>query len=212
MSWGRRWLTTLAEGNKVVEGRLTNKQQPTINMSGTMMENDGAGSKQQERWRAMECDSRQQINNQPLMGVAKVDRDTAVKAKTAPVVNGVFRHSVDYGGGRKVGADGRVAVDNRQQCQWQSGNNQLKVMVARGGIDSRGGGDKQRWSTAIDGNWQQDANGQGDHSHASYLLVVVVGSWRRAGGGSGSQVVKESGPNISSCRCESILMLSPHPK
>ncbi len=96
-------------------------------------------------------DERQQtqINNQPLMGVAKVGRDTAVKAKAAPVVNGAFCHCVDHGGGRKVGANGRAAVDSRQQWQQQSGINQLKVTVASGGIDSHGAGGKQRRSTAI---------------------------------------------------------------
>jgi hypothetical protein len=41
----------------------------------------------------------------------------------------------DHGIGRKVGGDGRVAIDNRQQWQRQPGNNQLKVMVTSGGID-----------------------------------------------------------------------------
>jgi hypothetical protein len=76
------------------------------------------------------------------MGVANVGGDTAVKAKAAPTVNRVFRRSVDHSGGRKVGANGRAAVDNRQQWQRQSGNKQLKVTVASGGIDSRGGGGK----------------------------------------------------------------------
>ncbi len=49
------------------------------------------------------------------MGVAKAFGDTAVKAKAAPAVNGVFFRRVDHGGGRKVSTDGRVAVDNRQQ-------------------------------------------------------------------------------------------------
>jgi hypothetical protein len=57
------------------------------------------------------------------MGVANAGRNTAVKAETAPVVNGAFRYCVDHGGGRKVGADSRVGVDNRQHWQWQSGNN-----------------------------------------------------------------------------------------
>ncbi len=44
----------------------------------------------------------------------------------------------------------KMVADNRQQWQWpQSGNNQLKVMVASSGIDSRGGGSEQQWSTAI---------------------------------------------------------------
>jgi hypothetical protein len=117
-----------------------------------MTEDDGAGGGRQERadgnvW--MRDDRGQQINNQALMGVAKAGRDTAVKAKAAPVVHGAFRCRVDYGSGRKVGANVRAAVDNRQQWQQQSGNNQLKVTVASGGIDSRGGGGKQRWSTVI---------------------------------------------------------------
>ncbi len=72
----------------------------------------------------------QQINNQQLMGVAKAEGDTAVKAKAAPAVNGVFCGCVDHGSGGKVGANGRAAVDSRQQWQRQSGNNQLKVTVA----------------------------------------------------------------------------------
>jgi hypothetical protein len=83
------------------------------------------------------------------MGVAKAGRDTAVKAKAALVVNGAFCHCVDHGGGRKVGANGRAAVDSRQQWQRQSSIDQLKVMVASGGIDSHGVGGKQRQSTAI---------------------------------------------------------------
>ena len=73
------------------------------------------------------------------MGVAKAGRHLAVKAKAAPTVNVAFRRRVDHGSGRNVGADGRAAVDNSQQYQRQSGNNHLKVMVASGGIDSRGG-------------------------------------------------------------------------
>jgi hypothetical protein len=67
--------------------------------------------------RAMEWmsdDRQQQINNHPV-------KDTAVKAKAAPVVNGAFHRRMDHGGGRKVGRDGRAAVDNRQQWQQQSG-------------------------------------------------------------------------------------------
>jgi hypothetical protein len=45
------------------------------------------------------------------MGVAKVGKDTAVKAKAVPVVNGVFHHRVDNGGSRKVGAHSRVVVE-----------------------------------------------------------------------------------------------------
>ncbi len=41
--------------------------------------------------------------------------DTAVKAKAALVGNSVFRRRVDHGGGGKVSANGRLAVDNRQQ-------------------------------------------------------------------------------------------------
>ncbi len=87
-------------------------------------------------WRAMEWmrDVRgHQINNQPV-------RDTAVKAKAVSVVNVVFCRRVDHDGGRKAGSNGRAAVENRQQWQRKLGNNQLKVMVASGGIDSRGGG------------------------------------------------------------------------
>jgi hypothetical protein len=43
----------------------------------------------------MRDNRRQQIINQPLMGVAKVGRDTAVKAKAVPVVNGAFHRHVD---------------------------------------------------------------------------------------------------------------------
>ncbi len=90
-------------------------------------------------WRATQWtrdNRRQQINNQPLMGVAKVGGDTAVKAKVVPAVKGAFRHRVDNCGGKKVGADSRAGVDNRQQWQRQSGNNQLKVTVASSGADS----------------------------------------------------------------------------
>ncbi len=97
----------------------------------------------------MRDDRQQQINNQTLLGVAKVGRDTAVKAKVAPAVNGAFCHHLDHGSGRKVDANGRAAVDNRQQWQRQSSNNQLKVTVANGGVDCRGGDSKGRWSTAI---------------------------------------------------------------
>ncbi len=98
-------------------------------------------------WRAIEWtrDNRQQqINNQTLMGVAKASGVTAVKAKAGPAVNGAFRCRVNHDSSKKVGADGRVVVDNRQQQQWQrqSGNNQLKVTVASGGVDSHGGGSK----------------------------------------------------------------------
>jgi hypothetical protein len=64
-------------------------------------------------------------------------------------VNGVFCRHVDQGNGGKVGANGWAAEDNRKQWQRQTGNNQLKVMVASGGIDSSGGGGVQRQSTAI---------------------------------------------------------------
>jgi hypothetical protein len=57
--------------------------------------------------------NRSTINNHPLMGVAKAGRDTAVKEKAALAVNRVFCHRVDHGGSRKVGANGRTAVDNR---------------------------------------------------------------------------------------------------
>ncbi len=81
------------------------------------------------------------------MGVAKVGGDTVVKAKVAPAVNEVFCCQVDHGRGTKVGVNGTAAVENRWQRQ--SGNNQLKVTVASSGVDSQGGGGKQRWSTAI---------------------------------------------------------------
>ncbi len=83
------------------------------------------------------------------MGVAKAGGDTAMKAKAALVVNGMFCRCVDHGGGKKVGGDGRAAVDNSQQRERQSSNNQLKVMVASSGIDSRGGGGEQQRSMAI---------------------------------------------------------------
>jgi hypothetical protein len=89
-------------------------------------------------------DRQQQINNQP-------GGDTAVKSKAALVVNGEFCHHVDHGGSGKVGGNDRAAVDNRQQWQWKSGNNQCKVTVASGGVDSRGGGSGQRRSMAIGG-------------------------------------------------------------
>jgi hypothetical protein len=98
----------------------------------------------------MRDNRQQQINNQRLMGVAKASRDTATKAKAAPAVNGAFRRHVDHGSGGKVGgANGRVAVNNRQQWQHQSGNNKLKVMMASGGLFSLGGSGKQRQSTVI---------------------------------------------------------------
>jgi hypothetical protein len=103
-------------------------------------------------WRAMEWtrDTRQQqINNKPLMGVAKAGRDTAVKAKAALVGNGAFCRRMDHGSSGKAGANSRATVDNRQQWQRQSGNYQLKVLVASGGVDSHGGGSKQRQSTII---------------------------------------------------------------
>jgi hypothetical protein len=68
------------------------------------------------RQRAMDWTSdniQQQINNQPLMGVAKAGWDTAVKAKAAPVVNGVFCCRVDHGGSGNIGGDSTAAVDNR---------------------------------------------------------------------------------------------------
>jgi hypothetical protein len=43
----------------------------------------------------------------------------------------------------------RAEVDNRQQWQQQSGYNQLKVTMASGGVDPRGGGGKQWRLTAI---------------------------------------------------------------
>ncbi len=75
--------------------------------------------------------------------------DTAVKAKAALAVNGAFFCHVDHGSSRKVGANSRAAVDNRQQWQRQSGNNQLKEIVASSGVDSHGGSSKQHRLTAI---------------------------------------------------------------
>jgi hypothetical protein len=60
------------------------------------------------------------------MGVAKAGGDTAVKAKAAPAVNEEFHCHVDHGSGSKVGSDGGVVIENKQQRQRQSGNNQLK--------------------------------------------------------------------------------------
>ncbi len=70
-------------------------------------------------------------------------RDPAVKAKAAPAVNGAFSRHMDHGGGGKVVSGSKVVVDNRQQWQRQSGSNQLKVMLASGGLDSHGGSGKQ---------------------------------------------------------------------
>ncbi len=101
--------------------------------------------------RAMEWmrDNRgQQINSQPLMGVAKAGGDTAAKAKAALAGNGAFCCRVDHGSGGKVGIDGRAAVDIRQR------NNQLKLTEANSGIDSCGGGGKQQQSTAISSKTQ----------------------------------------------------------
>jgi hypothetical protein len=75
-----------------------------------------------------------------MMGVAKAGRDTAVKAKAALAVIGAFHRHVDHGSGGKVGSTGRAAVDIRHQWYRQSGNNQLKLMAARGGVDFRGDG------------------------------------------------------------------------
>ncbi len=91
-----------------------------------MMEDDGAGGRQQERVKGNGVDEggqTQKINNQLLMGVAKAGGDTAVKAKAALTVNGAFCCHVDHGRGRKVGAKSRAAVENRQQWQRQPGNN-----------------------------------------------------------------------------------------
>jgi hypothetical protein len=49
------------------------------------------------------------------MGVAKAGGDKAVKAKAALVVNRAFCCRVDRSSGRKVGANGKAAVENRQQ-------------------------------------------------------------------------------------------------
>jgi hypothetical protein len=110
-----------------------------------MMEDDGAGGRQQERAEGNGVDEgRQTTTDQQSTtdGSGKGGRGCTVKAKAAPAVNVAFRRRVDHGSGRNVGADGRAAVDNSQQYQRQSGNNHLKVMVASGGIDSRGGGGK----------------------------------------------------------------------
>jgi hypothetical protein len=53
------------------------------------------------------------------MGVAKAGGDTTVKTKAVPAVNGGFRRCMDHGSSGKVGANGREAVDNRQQWQQQ---------------------------------------------------------------------------------------------
>ncbi len=47
-------------------------------------------------------DRGQQINNQPLMGVAEAGRDIAVKAKAVPAVNGAFCCRIDHGGAEKL--------------------------------------------------------------------------------------------------------------
>ncbi len=80
----------------------------------------------------MRDDRQQQITNQ-------LGGDTAVKAKAALAVNGASPRRLHHGGSRKVGGNNRAAEDNRQLSQGQSGNNQLKVIVASGGVDSRGG-------------------------------------------------------------------------
>jgi hypothetical protein len=72
-----------------------------------------------------------------------------VKAEPVLAMNWAFRRRFDHGSGGKVGANGRAVVDNRQQWKRQSGNNQQKMMVASGGIDSHGGNSKQWRSTAI---------------------------------------------------------------
>ncbi len=53
-------------------------------------------------------------------------------------------------------------------------------------------------AAAVGGDWWQAINGQGNPCRSSYPLVVVVGWRQRAGGGGGSQRVKESGPDGSS--------------
>ncbi len=76
----------------------------------------GGDNKRGQRAIEWTSDNRQQqINNQQLMGVAKVGGDTTVKAKVAPAVNGAFCHRLDHGGSRKVDGNSRAAVDNRQQ-------------------------------------------------------------------------------------------------
>jgi hypothetical protein len=92
------------------------KQETTIDGSGAMIEDDGAGGGRQERVEGNGVDKGQQttqINNQSLMGVANAGGNTAVKAKAVLVRNGAFCCRVENGGGRKVGNDGRAAVDNR---------------------------------------------------------------------------------------------------
>jgi hypothetical protein len=119
------------------------------------------------------------------MGVAKVGGDTAVKTKTAPAVNRAFCHRVNHGSGRKLCTDIRAAVDNRQQWQQQSGNNQLNVTVASGGLDSRGGGSKQRRSMAF-----------GSKTPMAKVIAVVPPTplllpWAGGGGWAAVAVVRE---------------------
>ncbi len=105
-----------------------------------MVEDDEAGADDKRGRRDMEWkrdDRQQRINNQP-------GGNTDVKAKAAWAVNTLIRCCVYYGGSRKVSGNGREAVDNRQQWQRQSGNNQIKVTVANGVVDSHGGGGGQR--------------------------------------------------------------------
>ncbi len=114
---------------------------------------DKTGQREME-W--MMDDRQQQINNQP-------GGDTTVKAKAALAVNGAFCRHVDHGGYGKVDGNSRAVVDNRQQWHWQSGNNQLKATVARGDVDSRGGGGMQRRSMAIGSKMPQ-----------AKLIIVVL--------------------------------------
>jgi hypothetical protein len=121
MLWGRtRPTMTWAEGNKVGEGGLTKKNiQPLMGVVQWQKMMEPVADNERGR-RAIEWtrDNRQQqIDNQRLMGVSKAGGDIAVKAKAVPAVNGAFQRCVDHGSGRKVGANGRAAVDNRQQCQ-----------------------------------------------------------------------------------------------
>ncbi len=131
-----------------------------------------------------------------------------MKAKAALAVKGAFPRCMSHGGGRKVGIDGRGTVDNRQQWQWQSGNNQLKVMVASSGVNSRRSGGEQWRSTAI-GSKMPMAKAIVDMS-STPLLLPSAGSGKRAAA-NGSQGGKESGHNVSSHCRESAPTLSPHP-
>jgi hypothetical protein len=182
MLWGMtRPMTTWADGNKVGKGQLMKNNNQSLMgavQSWKMMEQVADNKR---GCRAMEWtrDNRQQqINNHPLMGVAKVCKDTAMKAKAALAVNGAFHCPVDHGGGRKVGANGRAAVDN-QQWQRQSGNNQIKVTVVSGGVDLCGGGGKQWRSMAI-GSKAPTAKATAIAPSTLLLLPTACGGGRAA--------------------------------